>query len=179
MIDVNLVDKCLEYGAYKAYIIDVEKIPFNKVLRTYCEANYCGGYGKNYACPPSVGTVDEVIEEAKSYKKALIFQTVSNLEDSYDVEGMDEAKVMHSKLAKKINAEVQNIYDNYLQLTAGGCDICPTCAIIEDKPCRFPDKAISSLEAYCMDVSTLASLCEMNYINGQNTVTYFGAFLFN
>ncbi|MBM3708346.1 MAG: DUF2284 domain-containing protein, partial [Actinobacteria bacterium] len=38
---------------------------------------------------------------------------------------------------------------------------------------------ISSLEAYCMNVSTLAGLCNMKYINGQNTVTYFGAFLFN
>ncbi|MBM3710008.1 MAG: DUF2284 domain-containing protein, partial [Actinobacteria bacterium] len=36
-----------------------------------------------------------------------------------------------------------------------------------------------SLEAYCMNVSTLAELCNMKYINGQNTVTYFGAFLFN
>jgi predicted metal-binding protein len=176
--EVNLVNKCLKHGAYKAYIIDVDKIPFDKGLRKYCEANYCGAYGKNYACPPNVGSVDEVIAKAKLYKKALIFQTVGNLEDSYDIEGMEKAKVNHSKLAKKINAEVKSIYDDYLQLTAGGCDICPTCAITDDKPCRFPDKAISSLEAYCMNVSTLAGLCGMKYINGQNTVTYFGAYLF-
>ena len=65
-----------------------------------------------------------------------------------------------------------------IQLTAGKCTVCKVCTLIENKPCRFPDKAISSLEAYCMNVSILAKLCHMNYINGQNTVTYFGAFLF-
>ncbi|MBM3714098.1 MAG: DUF2284 domain-containing protein, partial [Actinobacteria bacterium] len=70
-------------------------------------------------------------------------------------------------------------FDGYLQLTAGECSVCQVCAQVENKPCRFPEKAISSLEAYCMNVSTLAGLCNMKYINGQNTVTYFGAFLFN
>ena len=45
-------------------------------------------------------------------------------------------------------------------------------------PCRFPEKAIPSLEAYGINVSRLASAAEMKYINGQNTVTYFGMVLF-
>ena len=175
----KIIKKCIELGAYKAYIIDVDKIPFDENLRIYCEANYCGSYGKNYACPPDVGDCNEVIDKAKSYKKALIFQTVNQIEDSYDFEGMDEAKDKHSKVADLINDEIQKLYSDYLQLTAGGCTICPKCAKAEDKPCRLPGKAISSLEAYCMDVSTLAGLCDMNYINGINTVTYFGAFLYN
>nr|WP_305142352.1 DUF2284 domain-containing protein [uncultured Acetatifactor sp.] len=44
-------------------------------------------------------------------------------------------------------------------------------------PCRFPDMAISSLEAHGINVSRLAAECGMKYINGQNTVTYFGAVL--
>jgi predicted metal-binding protein len=174
----NIVEKCKEFGAYKAYLIDVDKIPFDENLRSYCAANSCGSYGKNYACPPGVGDVDTVIAKAKSYKKALVFQTVNQIEDSYDFEGMSEAAVKHSKVADLINKDIEKQYSGYLQLTAGGCTICPVCAQVENKPCRFPDKAISSLEAYCMNVSILAKLCDMNYINGKNTVTYFGAFLF-
>jgi hypothetical protein len=37
---------------------------------------------------------------------------------------------------------------------------------------------MASLEAYCINVSALASSADMKYINGQNTVTYFGAVLF-
>lgn len=43
---------------------------------------------------------------------------------------------------------------------------------------RFPDRAMSSLEAYGVNVSELAVQCGMRYINGENTVTYFGAVFF-
>jgi hypothetical protein len=36
-----------------------------------------------------------------------------------------------------------------------------------------------SLEAYGVNVSGLASVAGMKYINGQDTVTYFGAVLFS
>jgi predicted metal-binding protein len=177
--EADLVKTCVEAGAYKARVIKTDKIPFDENLRNYCEANYCGSYGKNYACPPSVGDSNELIAKAKNYKKALIFQTVFQIGDSFDFEGMKEAASKHSKIADIINKDIKKQYDNYLQLTAGECSTCPVCALVENEPCRFPDKAISSLEAYCMNVSTLAKLCDMEYINGKNTVTYFGAFLFN
>lgn len=176
---MSLEEKCIEYGAHKAFIIDVDQIPFDRGLREYCVANYCGHYGKNHACPPDVGDADALIAEAKKYSKALLFQTVNTLEDSYDFEGMEAAKVMHAAVADKINEDVKLQYADYLQLTVGSCEVCSKCSKLDDQPCRFPDKMVSSLEAYCMNVSTLAELCEMKYINGVNTVTYFGAFLFN
>ena len=177
--DENLVKTCIEAGAYKAFVITTDKIPFDENLRSYCEVNYCGNYGKNYACPPGVGDVKELIAKAKNYKKALIFQTVNQIEDSFDFEGMKEAETKHSEIADMINKDIKKENNNYLQLTAGKCSVCPVCSQIENKPCKFPDMAISSLEAYCMNVSVLAGLCNMNYINGKNTVTYFGAFLFS
>ena len=178
-LNENLVKICIEAGAYKAFILTTDKIPFDESLRSYCEANICGNYGKNYACPPGVGDGIELIEKAKKYRKALIFQTVNQIEDSFDFDGMKEAASKHSKIADTINKYMKKQSDNYLQLTAGECSVCKVCAQIENKPCRFPDRAISSLEAYCMNVSILAELCNMKYINGQNTVTYFGAFLFS
>ncbi len=174
----NILKLSEESGAFKSYIIDVDKIPFDKDLRKYCAMNYCGFYGKNYACPPEVGEPEDVIKEAKSYKRALIFQTVTSLEDSYDFEGMEEASKSHTKIANLLNKEFKKQISNYLQLTVGACTVCKDCTIKENLPCRFPDLAVSSLEAYCMNVSTLSGLCDMKYINGQNTVTYFGAFLF-
>jgi predicted metal-binding protein len=175
----DLIQKSLEAGAHKAFVIDVEKIPFDENLRTYCEANTCGSYGKNYACPPAVGDVDEVISEAKEYTKALVFQTIADLEDSFDFEGMQAAEKEHSKVGERIKEHIDGRYDGYLHPMAGGCSVCEECAKILEKPCRYPDRAISSLEAYCINVVTLADRCGMNYIHGQNTVTYFGAFLFN
>ena len=60
----NLVKTCIEAGAYKAFVISTGKIPFDESFRSYCEANSCGNYGKNYACPPNVGDSKELIEKA-------------------------------------------------------------------------------------------------------------------
>ena len=64
-----------------------------------------------------------------------------------------------------------------LHLGAGGCRVCPVCGRRTGEPCRFPEKAIGSLEAYGVNVSLLAEAAGMRYINGQDTVTYFGAIL--
>ena len=47
-----------------------------------------------------------------------------------------------------------------------------------NEPCRHPELAMPSLETYGINVSELAASSGMKYINGQNTVTYFGALLF-
>lgn len=173
----TLEKKSLECGAFKAKVITTDKIVFDKELRKACEANYCGNYGRNYACPPHVGAPEELIEKAKSYPVALVFQTVTEIEDSYDIEGMMEAAQNHTKTADAIEKAVEEFYKEYLQLTAGGCNRCKQCAQITGEPCRMPERAISSVEAYCMNCSQLATASDMLYINGVNTVTYFGMFL--
>lgn len=170
---------CLEEGADRAAVIDTARIPFDKGLRAYCAANACGCYDKNWACPPGVGEPDEVIARAKGYRQALVFQAVGRLEDSFDFEGMMAAGRRFAELAERIRGRVAAMMPGYLLLTAGGCSLCPVCAKVENQPCRFPDKAISSLEAYCIQVSRLAAACDMPYHSGENTVTNFGAFLFH
>ena len=49
---------------------------------------------------------------------------------------------------------------------------------MDDQPCRFPDKAMPSLEAYGVNVYQTTKSTELKYINGQYTVTYFSALLF-
>ena len=41
-------------------------------------------YGKCYMCPPDVGDIDVLVKEARTYKYALVYQTVSKLDDSFD-----------------------------------------------------------------------------------------------
>ena len=174
----KLIQQALQAGADKAFVIEVKEIPFDPELRKFCEANRCGSYNRNHACPPSVGTTEAVIAEAKQYSYALVFQTISALEDSFDYEGMMEAAARHNELTNGLYAGLREEKPECFPLSAGGCSICERCAKMDDQPCRFPEKAISSLEAYCMNVSQLAEKCNMKYINGVNTVTYFSAILF-
>ena len=68
--------------------------------------------------------------------------------------------------------------ENALHLSCGGCRLCQRCAKEDGEPCRMPEKAMSSLEGYCVDVYNTTKDTPLKYINGQNTVTYFGAILF-
>ena len=106
---------------------------------------------------------------------------MGQLEDSFDIEGMLEAGKLHNDLAQAISRwarEAGAFGEDWLHLGAGGCRLCPVCAKRTGEPCRHPHDAMASLETYGVAVSELAASCGMKYINGQNTVTYFGAVLF-
>lgn len=176
----KMMDTIQTLGAFKAATLAVEDIPFNREFRKMCESNACGMYGRSWMCPPFVGEIDPLIAQAKQHTRAIVYQTIGELEDSYDFEGMMDAGERMNALAQSIRVSLAAEFgENALYLGAGGCRLCERCAKREDMPCCFPDKAMSSLEAYGMSVSQLAEFCGMKYINGQDTVTYFGAILFD
>ena len=174
------INKVLELGAYRANVIKAEDIVTDRVFRDICASNSCGMYGRCYMCPPDVGDVEELMAKINEYDYALVYQTVTELEDSFDYEGMVEAKKRTYPLSQRLRRVFADMnITKVLHLGAGGCGVCATCAKRTNEPCRFPDKAMPSLEAYGINVSELAKSAGMKYINGQNTVTYFGAVLFS
>ena len=175
----KLVQLALGAGAKNAHVLKVSEIPFDPHLRRLCEDNLCGKYNRNYGCPPFVGTPEEVIAKARTYENALIMQTVSELEDSYDVEGMAEAGARHNAMSKEVAAKMAAEYPDSIVLTAGGCTKCERCAAMDKQPCHFPEQKITpSLSSFCINVAQTAGKCGMKYINGVNTVTYFSVVLF-
>lgn len=97
-----LKDEILALGANAAAVISVDSISFDTAFRGMCASNACGNYGKSYMCPPDIGEIDDLIQEAKTYSHALVYQTIGLLEDSYDFEGMMEAGDFHNTLARNI-----------------------------------------------------------------------------
>lgn len=174
----QMISYCMELGCHAAAVLPVSEIPFDPGLREYCRKNTCRMYGTNYGCPPLAGGEYELIKRAKGYGEILVFQAVFGLEDSFDFEGMVEAGKKHEQTAEAIFAGIRKAYPDGICLTAGGCKICEVCAAGTGEACRFPQRSLSSLEAYCINVSELSAKCGMKYINGVNTVTYFGGVLF-
>ncbi|MBQ9785760.1 MAG: DUF2284 domain-containing protein [Clostridia bacterium] len=174
-----LVGKALACGADRAAVIDASALVTDTCFRDMCAANACGVYGKCYMCPPDVGDVNELMQSLTKYAHVLVYQRVSALEDSFDFEGMQAARRAQYRLAQALRDALDALpLPNALHLGAGGCGVCQVCAKRTNEPCRFPDRAMASLEAYGIHVSEMARAAGMNYINGENTVTYFGAVLF-
>ena len=170
----------LSLGAYKASVIPVDAVETDAAFRDMCAANACGNYGRNWMCPPDAGDIHDLMAALRTYSFVLVYQTVSALEDSYDFEGMMEAGVAHNKLMITLRDRMsaENL-PRVLHLGAGGCRMCEVCAKRTGEPCRHPDLAVASLETYGINVSKLAVSAGMKYINGRDTVTYFGAVLFD
>lgn len=189
-------------GATNCAQVFVKDIVLDAGLRQNCEMNYCGEYGRTWVCPPHCGTIESCMAKVLNYRQAAVIQTISPLEDSYDIEGMEEAaKSFGDVFARAVRfvqecraalgeerleekdvsdtdqtpASETNGVPEFLFLAAGGCHRCEQCAIVTNAPCRRPDEAFASLESHGIFVSDLAQKAGLNYINGQNTVTYFGA----
>ena len=176
---MELVKLCLNVGAVKAEEVPVSKLEFQPELRELCSQNACGRYARNYTCPPYIGDVSKLIDELRTFKKAVVWQNIYPLEDSFDFEGMMSARQRHNAMSLDIASRIYAEFGrkDALVLAAGGCSLCEICAVCTDSPCRYPDSALSSLEAYGINVSKICEVSGMRYINGVNTVTYFsGAF---
>ena len=153
--------------------LDAEQVSFSEQVVKACEANFCGKYGKCWTCPPHVGTLEALKKKYSAYRKVFVFTTKHEIEDSYDLDGMTRGQIAHNKVEEKLaNGGLGQVEI----LGVGGCGVCETCAY--PAPCRFPEKAKTSLEGCGIDVVTLAKTAKIKYTNGVNTVTYFTAVFF-
>ena len=81
-------------------------------------------------------------------------------------------------LSQRIHKAVKPLLgEDFLHLSCGGCHLCETCAKITGEPCRQPENAPAGLEGYGVDVYKTTMGTDLKYINGADTVTYFGMVL--
>ena len=168
---LRIVQAC---GAQRAVTVRREDILCDAVFRDICAGNACGNYSRCWMCPPHIGPIDQLMADVQAHTCGVMYQNVYEIEDSFDIEGMFEAGAQHHACSSRIHEKLQG---DELHLTAGGCGVCESCAQRTGEKCRFPDKAISSLEGYGVNVHATAENVGLKYINGQNTVTYFGMIL--
>lgn len=175
----DLVQAVLEAGAVKAALIGAEDIACSESFREICENNQCGCYGRCWVCPPEIGEIRELMAQVKTYPKGLLYQTIGTLEDSFDVEGMFAAGASHARVSSRLQTRLPELLSRpFLHLGCGGCHLCEVCAKKTGEPCRHPEYALPAMEGYGIDVYNTTKNTPLKYINGTNTVTYFGLVLF-
>lgn len=174
-----LTQAALGAGAAKAVVIEQKQIVLSETFFDNCKSNQCGFYNRCWMCPPDTGDIHDLMAALRGYPHALLYQTIGALEDSFDIEGMQAAARVHAGVGQKLRAALDPLLvGNRLHLTCGGCRLCETCAKRDDLPCRHPREAMPSLESYGVDVYNTTKDTPLRYINGQNTVTYFGMVAF-
>ena len=74
--------------------IDPQTIEFSDLIRYVCE-HECPMYGTSWACPPAVGTVAACRERILSYPGALVFTTLSEVDDIADLSAALATRAPH------------------------------------------------------------------------------------
>ncbi len=173
------IQKCIfESHFLDSGVIETKDLVYHPEVRRECEKNQCRGYGATWACPPAVGTLEECRERVGKYERMMLFSKATVMQDTMDMgeirNVMSDFKVFARDLDKKLKEKMSD----FIILSNESCHRCKKCSY-PDAPCRFPDELHHSLESYCYNVLELSRQAGMKYINGQKTVTFFGAVIYN
>lgn len=164
------IDTALTLGFSHAYPLDPSKLKALPSVRDMCAVDRCHAYGKNWTCPPHIGTLEECQAKMQSYRHGILLQTVGHLEDTFDAETYMRTEELHNRLFREFSRQLRAQHPDALCLGAGGCRICGKCAWPE--ACRFPEQALSSMEGYGLFVTQVCRDCGAAYHYGEKTVTY-------
>ena len=145
-------------------------------IREACTENRCRAYGKNWTCPPHCGSLESCEERLRGYHRGILLQTVGTTEKLVDTRAYTRIEQEHLNAFYRFADALREAYPNALCLGAGGCRVCTACAWPE--PCRFPEKACASMEAYGLFVTQICRESGMLYYHGEKTVTYCACILF-
>ena len=165
-----------ECGFTHSAPLDVTTLEFLQDVRDMCNAKQCNRYDKSWACPPACGTLEEMREKVKGFTGGLLVQTVGELEDSYDWEGIQEAAKRQSGSFGRMWDELEKEYASIFAMGTGGCIKCETCSY-PDAPCRFPDRMAASMEACGLFVSKVCTDNDLAYNYGPNKMAFTACFL--
>ena len=165
----------LEAGFTYAVAMDVTTLDLKEDVRHMC-AHGCHQYNKRWSCPPGCGELTTLHQQIQPYSKAILVQTVGQLEDVFDGEGMIETEHQHKETLLKLQQKLLQHYPKLLTIGAGCCTLCEKCTY-PDNPCRLPQKKIVPMEAYGLLVADVCSQNGLRYGYGESTITYTSCFL--
>ena len=167
----KLLSLCEEIGFSHWGELNMTALRFRQEVRDMCAADRCRSYGKCWTCPPHCGTLEDSAARAAAYRRGVLVQTTGVLEDDFDIEGMMAAEAAHRARFRDFVRRVREAYPHCFPMGAGACTICDACTCPE-APCRFPELAISSMEACGLVVSDVCRDSGLGYYYGPRTITY-------
>lgn len=151
--------------------LNVSALRFLPEVRDMCAADRCHNYGRCWTCPPHCGTLEEISARAARCTRGVLVQSTGQMEDDFDVECMLETERLQKERFQALTERVRQVEPTCLPMAAGACTICKTCTC-PDAPCRFPDRAVPSMEAYGLVVSDVCRESGLPYYYGPGTITY-------
>ena len=164
-------EKLSELPLAQYVFFPTDALEFSDRVRTVC-AQECPRYGKSWACPPAVGTVEECRRRISAYPNGLLIVTLTEVNDIADMEETLATRPAHEALTHRVAALLREEGVTPLVLSTESCAICERCAW-PDGPCRHPDRMFPCVESHGILVTELAERHGIDFLAGSNLVTWF------
>jgi predicted metal-binding protein len=172
----KLADTAKDSGFTHYAPLDVSTLDFMQEIRDMCNADKCRNYNTSWSCPPACVSLEEMRDRVKGYETGILVQTVGELEDSLDWDGIQATGERHKENFKRMRAALDKKPLSVLALGAGKCNICEECTY-PDSPCLFPEKMEVSMEASGLFVSKVCTDNNLAYNYGPERIAFTSCFL--
>ena len=178
MTDIELLELAKSEGFF-AVMTTPDQIPVDPKFRVFCEENRCGKYNANYSCPPDCGTVEELHQKILAEEKVMVLQTFWDIDGYEDKQTILNAKNSHNAAALRLMEKIRE--RGYSGFCSGynGCSFCTPCKRTENLPCTYPEKKISCMSAYCIDVTELSKRLNLSFSWSEHKLHLFGMVAFH
>lgn len=171
MLLTVMFDKARAEGFETVAPLSVDTLSFLPEIRNMCQDDRCHKYHRCWTCPPACGTLEQCEKTARAYDHGILMQTVGELEDAFDYEGFMRIEALHKQRLLHLVEELHKEGQDILPMSAGACTICENCTY-PTEPCRHPEKALISMEAFGLWVSDVCKKNNVPYNYGEKKLAY-------
>lgn len=178
MIDYEKLEAQLsQLPLYVYFFIDPKQLEFSQRIRWICE-HECPMYGKTWACPPGVGSVEECQKKCLGYNKCLMVGTITETENISDMEQTLKTRPEHEALTNEIRQLLrQQGIEPYI-LSTEACAVCERCAILDGQPCRKPERMHPCLESHGINLIPTLEELGLEFQYGGDVITWYSLLFF-
>ena len=152
------------------FFIDPKGLEFSDRVRWICE-HECPMYGKTWACPPGVGTVEECQAKCLSYENCLMIATVTEVADIADLQQTLATRPDHEAVTNQVGAMMEELGEKPYILSTEACSICEACTCPSGQPCRHRDKMHPCVESHGINLIPTLEENGIEFQFGGNVVT--------
>ena len=157
--------------------VEPKNLEFSDRVRWICQ-HECAMYGTTWACPPGVGTVEECKAKCLRYNKCLLISTITEVADISDLQATLATRADHEALTDQVGDILSSLGAEPYILSTEACAICKRCAILDNKPCRHPEKMHPCVESQGINIIPTLEENGLEFQYGSNVVTWVSLLLF-
>ena len=171
------MEKLQELPLYFCDFIDPKKLAFAGRIRWICE-NECPMYGKTWACPPGVGTVEQCQKKCGGYDQCLMISTITEVSDITNIYETLATRPEHEAVTNLVRDAMRELGTDPYILSTEACTLCERCAILDGEGCRFPEKMHPCVESHGINVIPVLESRGLEFQFGANVVTWISLLFF-